>query len=396
MRPHLLALTLALCVNALAAEFAGYSDLQAALDSQPGKVITLPAGDYPISRKLVLRGDGAGLAGPGRIIQENPDEPILEIDGLKDVLLRDITLTRAPGKTVARKSALLAIRCAYLRIDQVRILDNQSPTGALALRECRFARVTGCLVRNYMRVSVDDRTRSLDWGYAFNCTDGTGIQVTASQGTLIEGNTVVEEIFRPTEALKKEHQLGVWTKKNPIKGKLLSQETWDTGYTDNWQQGSGIVVTAPEASDLTRILGNHIENAAQGIDLHADHVIVAHNVISNSFMGMKAMHGSRNVLITGNQFVKNSLWAIGLMPGAAAHPGQPDKPETANADGGSVISANIVSDFGHGDARWIWGDDRSPFKFDTGQQPDDPPLTDVIVQGNLLHCMAPRATATRS
>lgn len=391
MRPHFLALTLALCVNAFAAEFAGYADLQAALDAQPGKVITLPAGDYPISRKLVLRGDGAGLVGPGRIIQENPDEPIIEVDGLKDVLLRDITLTRAAGKTVARKSALLAIHCSYLRVDQVRILDNQSPTGALALRECRFARVTGCLVRNYMRVTIDDRTKSLDWGYAFNCTDGTGIQVTASQGTLIEGNTVVEEIFRPTEALKKEHQLGVWTKKNPIKGKLLSQETWDSGYTDNWQQGSGIVVTAPEASDLTRILGNHIENAAQGIDLHADHVIVAHNVITNSFMGMKAMHGSRNVLITGNQFVKNSLWAIGLMPGAAAHPGQPDKPETANADGGSVISANIISDFGHGDARWIWGDDRSPFKFDTGQQPDDPPLADVIVQGNLLHCIgAPR------
>jgi len=154
MRPHFLALTLALCVNALAAEFAGYADLQAALDAQPGKVITLPAGDYPISRKLVLRGDGAGLVGPGRIIQENPDEPILEVDGLKDVLLRDLTLTRAAGRTVARKSALLAIRCSYLRVDQVRILDNQSPTGALALRECRFARVTGCLVRNYMRVSI--------------------------------------------------------------------------------------------------------------------------------------------------------------------------------------------------------------------------------------------------
>ena len=391
LRPFVLALVVPLASSVDAADLAGYADLQAALDARPGQVFQLPAGDHHISRKLVLRGDGAGLVGPGRIIQANPDEPILEIDGLKDVLVRDVTLTRAPGKTVSRKSALLAIRCAYLRIDQVRILDNQSPTGALALRECRFARVTGCLVRNYMRVSVDDRTRSLDWGYAFNCTDGTGIQVTASQGTLIEGNTVVEEVFRPTEALKKEHQLGVWTRKNPVKGKLLSQEAWDTGYTDNWQQGSGIVVTAPEASDLTRILGNHIENAAQGIDLHADHVIVAHNVISNSFMGMKAMHGSRNVLITGNQFVKNSLWAIGLMPGAAAHPGQPDKPETANADGGSVISANIISDFGHGDARWIWGDDRSPFKFDTGQQPDDPPLADVIVQGNLLHCIgAPR------
>ena len=65
------------------------------------------------------------------------------------------------------------------------------------------------------------------------------------------------------------------------------------------------------------------------------------------------------------------------MPGAAAH--------AANTDGGSIIANNIISDFGHGDARWIWGDDRSPFRFGTGQQADDPPLADVIVQGNLVH-----------
>ena len=95
---------LALCftiATASAANVADFPDLQAALDANPGKVLTLPAGDYPISRKLVLRGDGAGLSGQGRIIQNNPDEPIVEIDGLKDVLLRDVTLTRAPGKTSA-------------------------------------------------------------------------------------------------------------------------------------------------------------------------------------------------------------------------------------------------------------------------------------------------------
>ena len=91
---------------------------------------------------------------------------------------------------------------------------------------------------------------------------------------------------------------------------------------------------------------------------------------------MKAMHGSRNVLISGNQFTRNSLWAIGLMPGAAA--------SAENFDGGSIIANNIISDFGHGDAHWIWGDDRSPFKFDSGQQFDDPPLTDVVVQGNIV------------
>ena len=136
------------------------------------------------------------------------------------------------------------------------------------------------------------------------------------------------------------------------------------------------MVTSPEVSDRFRILGNHIENAAQGIDLHCDHVVVANNVVLNSFMGLKAMHGSRNILIIGNQFTKNSLWAIGLMPGAAAH--------ATNSDGGSIIANNIISDFGHGDAHWIWGNDRSPFRFSAGQEPDDPPLRDVIVQGNLV------------
>jgi hypothetical protein len=157
----------------------------------------------------------------------------------------------------------------------------------------------------------------------------------------------------------------------------VSQKTWDAAYTDNWQQGSAIIVTGPEASDFTRILGNHIENAAQGIDLHADRVTVANNMVVNSFIGMKAMHGSRNTLITGNQFVKNTLWAIGLMPGVSSHAG--------NIDGGSIIANNIISDFGYGDAHWIWGSERSPLKFDHGQQADDPPLTDVLIQGNLIH-----------
>ncbi len=187
--------------------------------------------------------------------------------------------------------------------------------------------------------------------------------------------------------MKAQHKLGDFVKKNPVKGKLPSQTTWDGNYVNNWQQGSGIIVTSPEASDLTRILGNHIENAAQGIDLHADHVIVSGNMIVDSFMGIKAMHGSRNVIISGNQFVKNSIWAVGLMPGVAAHPAEDGKPD--NSDGGSIVANNIVSDFGHGRAAWIWGDDNAPFKFDSGQHPDDPPLTDVIVTGNLIHQIGP-------
>ena len=353
-----------------------HDSLQAALDAHPGQMIHVPSGEYRISQKLRLRLEGSGLYGSGTVIQENPQQPIIEIENGDNIQIRGLTLTRPEGKQETRAEGILAIKCRDLVLENLRIIDNRTRASAIAIRECQDARVSHCLIRNYMQVTVDDRTGSADWGYAFNCTDGTGIAVTYSTGTLLEGNHVVEENFVPTPETKAKYKLGDWIKKNPVKGNFIHPKTWEAEYTDNWQQGSGIIVTSPEVSDRTRILGNHIENAAQGIDLHSDHVIVANNIVANSFMGMKAMHGSRNVLITGNQFTRNSLWAIGLMPGAAAR--------ADNADGGSVIANNIISDFGHGDANWIWGNERSPIKFDTGQQDDDPPLADVIIQGNVI------------
>jgi nitrous oxidase accessory protein NosD len=375
--PLLLATLLAISASAAELSVSAYPSIQAALDANPNRMLFIPAGDYPITAKIRIRGERSGLFGPGRIIQQSTDQPIIEIENATAAEIRDLTLTRPEGKMESRNEGILAIKCRDLVIDNVRVIDNRSPAGAITLRESQDCRISRCLVRNYMRVSIDDRTQSKDWGYAFNCTDGTGISVSYSPGCLIEGNRVIEDNFVPTPEIKAKHKLGDFVKKNDVKGGVMSQQAWDANYTDAWQQGSGIVVNAPTVTDLTRVIGNHIENAAQGIDLHCDHVIVANNIVTNAFIGMKAMHGSRNVLITGNQFTRNSLWAIGLMPGAGANP--------ENFDGGSIISNNIISDFGHGDAHWIWGDERSPFKFDTGQQPDDPPLTDVIVTGNIVH-----------
>ena len=373
----LLASLLAISASAAELSVSAYPSIQAALDANPNRMLFVPAGDYPITAKIRIRGERSGLFGPGRIIQQSADQPIIEIENATAAEIRDLTLTRPEGKMESRNEGILAIKCRDLVIDNVRVIDNRSPAGAITLRESQDCRISRCLVRNYMRVSIDDRTQSKDWGYAFNCTDGTGISVSYSPGCLIEGNRVIEDNFVPTPEIKAKHKLGDFVKKNDVKGGVMSQQAWDANYTDAWQQGSGIVVNAPTVTDLTRVIGNHIENAAQGIDLHCDHVIVANNIVTNAFIGMKAMHGSRNVLITGNQFTRNSLWAIGLMPGAGANP--------ENFDGGSIISNNIISDFGHGDAHWIWGAERSPFKFDTGQQPDDPPLTDVVVTGNVVH-----------
>ena len=359
------------------ASVAGYPSIQAAVDAHPGQVVYVPPGDYVVTEKIRLHRDRSGLCGPGRIIQQNAQHPIIEIEKAAGVEIRDLTLTRPEGKAETSSEGVLAIGCEDLVIENIRVINNRSRSAAIYVRECRGARVSRCLVRDYMRITVDDRTADANWGYAFNCTDGMGIAMNRSVGSLIESNRIIESTLRPTPEIKQKHKLGDWVKKNPIKGHLLSQQAWDAAYSDNWQQGSAIVVTGPEVSDLNRILGNHIENAAQGIDLHCDHVVVSNNIVVNSFMGIKAMHGSRNVLITGNQFVKNTLWAIGLMPGVASH--------AKNADGGSIIANNIISDFGYGDAHWIWGSQHSPIRFDHGQEPDDPPLTYVIIQGNLLH-----------
>ena len=358
---------------------AAYDSIQAALDANPDRMIFVSPGDYVISAKIRIRGERSGLFGPGRIIQQDPHQPIIEIEKARGAEIRDLTLTRSADAMETMNEGILAIKCEDLVIENVKVLDNRTRSAAIVLRECKGARISRCLVRNYMRVTVDDRTASEDWGYAFNCTDGTGLSIGASTGTLVEGNRIIEDHFVPTPELKAMYKLGDYVKKNPTKGKIISQQAWDSNYADNWQQGSGIIVTSPDVSDQTRIIGNHVENAAQGIDLHCDHVVVSNNVVANSFIGMKAMHGSRNVLITGNQFSRNSLWAIGLMPGTAA--------SETNTDGGSIVVNNIISDFGHGDASWMWGNDRSALRFDSGQEADDPPLTDVLIHGNLIHNM---------
>ncbi|MDB6174555.1 MAG: hypothetical protein JWL59_3866 [Chthoniobacteraceae bacterium] len=360
-----------------------YLSIQKAIDANPGRMLYVPAGDYEITEKLRIHTDNSGLHGPGRIIQTAPNAPIIEIEQATGVRVRDLTLTRPEGKMETNADGIIAVKCQRLRIDDVQVLDNRTASAAIALRECRDSAVRGCVIENYSRITVDDRTASAHYGYAFDCISGTGISVSYSSGILIQGCRVVERHLLTTAEVQQKFGLGKFVKKNPVKGSLISQKTWDEGRVDNWHQGSAILIDSPEASDYTQLLGNYIENAGQGMDIHADHVTIAQNIVNNAFIGMKAMHGSRNVIITGNQFTRNDLWAIGLMPGAASHPALEGKP--ANADGGSIIANNIISDFGHGHAHWIWGSERSPLKFDSGQEPDDPPLTDVIIQGNVVH-----------
>lgn len=363
--------------------------IQAALDAQPGTRIHVPAGDHTITEPIRIRHSHSGLFGEGRIIQTNPDAPILSIEGVQDVEVRDLTFTRPSGREETKREGIIATKCRGLVLSGVRVVNNRTRSAAIAVRESRDTDIIHCRVRNYMRITEDDRTGSKDWGYAFKCIDGTGIAVSYSQGTLISGCRVQEEELLPTREVRQKHDLGRFTRKNPEKGLIVNQKVWDAGYVDNWHQGSGIIVTAPHVSDHTRLLGNHIENAAQGIDLHADHVVVSGNLVENAFIGMKAMHGSRHVIISGNHFCKNDLWSIGLMPGAGSNAASLATPEKAglppNVDGGSVIAHNVISDFGRGHAAWVWSGQGTPLRFDERQKPGNPPLKDVVIQGNVIY-----------
>jgi hypothetical protein len=50
---------------------ATYPSIQAALDANPGRVVSMPAGDYRLSEAIAIRHLGSSLYGPGRLIQSN-------------------------------------------------------------------------------------------------------------------------------------------------------------------------------------------------------------------------------------------------------------------------------------------------------------------------------------
>ncbi|MFO0426817.1 MAG: right-handed parallel beta-helix repeat-containing protein [Planctomyces sp.] len=361
---------------------ADYPSIQAAIDANPATVLHVPSGEYRITEKIRIRGNGGGLQGPGVIIQTNAEHPIVEIEAASDVLLRDIHLTRPAESATTGFEGILAIDCRDLVIENVRITDNRTRSASIRLHRTQNCRISRCVIENYSRISIDDRTANTQlYGYAFHCIDGTGIGISESTGTLIEFNRVQENHLRPTKEIRDQYRLGHFAKKNSEKPPGMNPDVWAAEYVDNWHQGSAILVTSPAVTRNTRIVGNLILNAAQGIDLHCDHVTVSGNMVENAFVGMKAMHGSRNVLIIGNQFSKNDLWAIGLMPGATSKAG--------NTDGGSMIANNIISEFGYGDSNWVWGNTRSPLRFDRGQIESNPPLTDVLVQGNVIDSEGP-------
>lgn len=262
--------------------------------------------------------------------------------------------------------------------------------------QAEYCTIRGCEVTNYKRISIDNRMDNLElYGYAFRCIDGTGIIVRECKGTQILNNRIIEKNLLATQEMKLKYGLGEVTERAAKLGRIVPKSVEESNSVNNWHQGSGLLVSDPMATTFTLIEGNYIENAAQGIDIHSDYVICTNNIINHAFLGMKAMHGSKHVMVNGNQFSYNDLWAIMMMPGSSAYPAMPAKDgkpaQPANFTRGNMIMNNIISNFGYGDERVTW-ESHDPQKkspcaiaLKSGQLDENPVLEDLLIQGNIVY-----------
>jgi hypothetical protein len=358
-----------------------YPSVQAAIDANAGGIVVIPAGEHRISEPLFIRADGTRLRGPGVIVQADSDADILRIEEAGAVSIEGLTLTRTEEAREAVAHGLFAWGCEGLSIDSVRVIDNRSARAAIRVEQCRDAVVSGCEVLNYKRISLDDRTQNPGYGYAFRCIDGTGIHVEHCQDVRVSGNRIVERALLPTPEVVERDHLGEVVQRNEKLGPLASGSVEREGRVTNWHQGSAIFVTGPRDTQRITVEGNLIENAGQGIDIHADQVEVTGNLVNQAFIGLKAMHGSSDVRIAGNVFSRVDLWGVLLSPGSASAAGNPQER--------LLVEGNVISDMGYGLEYWHWSTaagENNPIaiKLESGPLPENPPMTDVTVRSNVV------------
>lgn len=379
-----------------------HTDLHDYIQAGSGGRIDLPQKEYHIHGPLVIEEDETTLHGPATIIQHDARAPILRIKDASKVVLKDLTLTRAQAAEETHRAGLLATDSSWLRIEHVRVEDNHSDSAAIRLLGCSFSRVTGCDILNYKRVAVDDRTQIPGGGYAFRCIGGLGIELRGGRGNSLRDNKIIESRLFPTRQEMERYSLGSLTIPAKSESRTAhSNQAAKLEYAQNWHQGSAIIVsrTLPkdrprrESTQLTSIIGNYIENAGQGIDLHCDRFVCAHNTIHNAMIGIKVMHGSRHGVVNENIIDRADLWGIMLGPGSLSHYATPasngEAAREANHDGAIVVSGNTISNFGFGRDYWNWVDDSgSPsgyaIRLDYSPSPDLPPISEVVISSNVV------------
>lgn len=399
MRPVICAFAVLLtCLSALVPPAPAHADvrstdypsLQAAIDANPGRVIFVPDGDHPLTETVLIKTTGTGLCGPGRLVMTDATKDIINVRDADDVTIRDIKLFRERGKHDGGRNGIFASGCEGLTIDGVSVINNCGENAGLKIEHCTRLVVRNCLVRDYKALAIDDRTHNPEAGYAFKCVDGNGMKFMDCKGAQVTNNRIIETVFRATKENRDKYDLGKVTVVPDKPGRYTPRGLKENPYTNNWHQGSALFFG--EQGEGAVLSGNYIENAAQGFDIHADHVTVTGNIVNGAVVGAKAMHGSRHVIISNNQFSRVDLYGILLASGSASRDaveaGGADQPAKGpNVDGGTVVMGNIISDYGFGDQYWsmVSSPGTSLYAISLEEEPDAPPLRDVVIANNVVY-----------
>lgn len=374
--------------------------LQARIDRAAGQVVSLAGREWRADQPIRLDENSAnGLAGPGTIVQTDPDQPIVEVEHATDVTLSDLTLTRAEPARDCTAPGLLVSDTHRLAVQSVRVEHNQSQRGAIELRGVSDATISGCEVLDYKRVGLDDRTGPPGsnaaelYGYAFRCLDGTGILIADSRSVTVDACRIIERRLHPTREARDAHGLGgLVDGRHPATAGRLADEVLRRRYARNWHQGSAILISGPRTTAQVMVRDTAILNAGQGIDIHADEVTCLGNRIHGAMIGIKATHGSSHLSVLDNEVRHAVLWGIYCGAGSAS--------TADNRDEHLLIAANRVIDCGEGEEAWNWAGDRADpassrgIYLDAPQLPESPPLRRVrIIANTVAHTGAAPAYA---
>ncbi|MEZ5275114.1 MAG: right-handed parallel beta-helix repeat-containing protein [Opitutaceae bacterium] len=371
------------------------SSIQRALDAHPGQPVHLPPGLYLIDAPLVISSADSGLIGQGTVIQTNDDADILQIRDATRVQIEGITLKRSQPKLGKDQRAIRAQRADHLVLRNISVLGNRAAQAAVEIRESDYVTVESCSVVDFKTVAVDNRMTNDLYRYAFNAINGHGIWIVGCRGARIIRNRVIETELLPTREVMEKYELGQVVERADELGELASYGVSADGFVFIWHQGGGILVNDATRTAFTLLDGNYIENAAQGMDLHGDFMIVTNNHVTNCYMGMKAFHGARGVIISNNVFHKPGKYGILLRPGSesweAGSTGRHGEVRDENVERGIIIAHNLITDQGYDQESWrLWNADPSEtspvgIKIGTGPLESNPRLIDLIIEGNMIY-----------
>jgi len=257
-----------------------YPSLQAAIDANPGSMIYVPNGDHLLSDTVMIKTTGTGLCGPGRLVMTDASKDIIDVRKASDVTIRDIKLFRERGKHDGGRNGIFAAFCEGLTIDGVSVINNCGENAGLKIEHCTRLTVSNCLVQDYKALTIDDRTRNPEAGYAFQCVDGNGMKFMDCKGAQITNNRIIETVFRATKENRDKYDLGKVTVIPEKPGRHTPEGLDASPYTSNWHQGSAVFFG--EQGENAVLSGNYIENAAQGFDIHGDCVTVTGNIVNGA------------------------------------------------------------------------------------------------------------------